>query len=54
MMYKPSPFSGLNIGIPTIFPIKGRGFVNQGSGLASKLHRPDLIFGILVDMQEIT
>ena len=33
MIDKP-PFKGLNIRIPTIIPIKGRGFINQGSGLA--------------------
>ena len=33
MMNKPLPFKGLNIRIPIIFPIKGRGFINYGSGL---------------------
>ena len=33
MINKPPPFKGLNIRIPTIIPIKGRGFINQGSGL---------------------
>ena len=30
------PFRGLNIGIPIVIPIKGRGFINQGSGLGYK------------------
>ena len=30
---KPPAFKGLNIRIPSIIPIKGRGFVNEGSGL---------------------
>ena len=38
MIHKPPPFKGLNIRIPIIIPIKGREFVNHGSGLAS----PDL------------
>ena len=33
MINKPPPFKGLNIGIPIITPIKGRGFMNQGSTL---------------------
>ena len=33
MINKPSPFKGLNIRIPTIIPLKGRGFINQGFGL---------------------
>ena len=33
MINNPLPFEGLNIGIPSIVPIKGRGFVNLGSGL---------------------
>ena len=33
MINKPPPFKGLNIRIPIIIPIKGRGFINQGSGL---------------------
>ena len=35
MINKPSPFKGLNIKIPIIIPIKGRGFINQGSGVLS-------------------
>ena len=27
------PFQGLDIRIPIIIPIKGRGFINHGSGL---------------------
>ena len=33
MIDKSPPFKGLNIGIPIIIPIKGRGLINQGSGL---------------------
>ena len=33
MINKPPPFKGLNIGIPITVPIKGRAFINQGSGL---------------------
>ena len=33
MMNEPPPFKGLNTRIPIIIPIKGRGFINQGSGL---------------------
>ena len=31
----PPPFKGLNIRIPTIIPIKGKGFINQGSAFNS-------------------
>ena len=30
MINKPPPVKGLNIGIPIIIPIKGKGFINQG------------------------
>ena len=33
MLNKLSPFKGLNVRIPSIVSIKGKGFVNQGSGL---------------------
>ena len=33
MINKPPPFKGLRIRIPTITPIKGRGFIDQGSGI---------------------
>ena len=33
MISKPPPVRGLNIRIPIITPIKGRGFMNQGSTL---------------------
>ena len=33
MIDKPPPFEDLNIRIPIIIPIKGRGFINQGSGV---------------------
>ena len=31
MINKPSPFKGLNVGIPVIIPIQGRRFINHGS-----------------------
>ena len=33
MINKPPPFKGLNIRIPIIITIKGRGFINPGSTL---------------------
>ena len=33
MINKPPPFKGLNIRIPIIIPMKGRGFINQGLGI---------------------
>ena len=33
MINKPVPFKDLNIRIPIRIPIKGRGFINHGSGL---------------------
>ena len=33
MITNPPPFKGLNIRIPIIIPIKGKGIINQGSGL---------------------
>ena len=33
MINKPPPFKGLKIRIPIIVPIRGRGFINQGSGV---------------------
>ena len=33
MINKPPPFKGLNIRILTIIPVKGRRFINHGSGL---------------------
>ena len=33
MINKPHPFKGLNIRIPKIIPIQGRGFINHGPGL---------------------
>ena len=35
MINKHPPFKGLNIKIPIIIPIEGRGFINQGSALGS-------------------
>ena len=37
MMNKLPPFKGLNIRIPILIPIKGRGVINQGSGLVLAL-----------------
>ena len=34
----PAPFKGFNIRIPIIIPIKGRGLINQGSGLCYFAH----------------
>ena len=34
MITKTSPFKELNIRNPIIIPIKGRGFINHGSGLS--------------------
>ena len=44
MIDKPPPFEGLNISIPIMIPIKGRGFVNQGFGFLGVmvLHVPHL------------
>ena len=33
MINNPPPFKGLNTRIPIIIPMKGRGFINQGSTL---------------------
>ena len=33
MINEPPPFKGPNIRFPIIIPIKGRGFINQGSTL---------------------
>ena len=33
MINKPPTFEDLNMRIPVIIPIKGRGFLNHGSGL---------------------
>ena len=38
MINKPPPFKGLNVRIPSIIPTKGRGFINQGSGLVYMNH----------------
>ena len=35
MINKPPPSKGLDTGIPIIIPIKGRGFINHGSGLGT-------------------
>ena len=36
MINEPPPFKGLNIRIPIMIPIKGRGCINQGSWLACR------------------
>ena len=40
MMNEPLPFKGLNMLMPIIIPTKGKGFINQGSGLlvSEELH----------------
>ena len=38
MINNPPPFKGLNIGIPIIMPIKGRGSINKGSGLSVSVY----------------
>ena len=40
MIADPSPLEGLNVGIPIITPIKGRGFINQGSLYSPPSHTP--------------
>ena len=35
MINEPLPFKGLNIRIPIIIPIKGKGFIDPGSALGS-------------------
>ena len=37
MINEPPPFKGLNIKIPIVIPIKGRGFINHVSGLVDCL-----------------
>ena len=37
MINKAPPFKGLNIRIPLIIPIKGRGFINRGSALGFRV-----------------
>ena len=33
LIHKPAPLKGLHIRMPIIVPVKGRGFIKQGSGL---------------------
>ena len=33
MINQPPPFKGLNIRIPILIPVKGKRFIDQGSGL---------------------
>ena len=40
MINRLPPFQGLNIRIPVITPIEGRGFMNQGSSLLPLLRPP--------------
>ena len=37
MINKPPPFKGLDISIPIIIPVKGRGFINHGSTLGFRV-----------------
>ena len=37
MIHKPPPFKGLNIRIPIIIPIKGKGLINHGSTLGFRV-----------------
>ena len=46
MINKPSPVKGLNVRIPITILIKGRGFINHGSGLSNKLTGPKTEFGL--------
>ena len=42
MINKSPPFKGLHImRIPVVIPIKGRGFINQGSTLVSRNRGPN-------------
>ena len=41
MINEPPPFQGRNIRIPIVIPMKGKGFLNQGSGLLGNLGAPD-------------
>ena len=54
MINKPTPFKGLNVRIPIIIPIEGRGFISQGSGLGedpSLLEiRDDFVYWLYVDV----
>ena len=38
----PAPFTGFNIWIPNIIPIKGRGFINPGLGYGVGTHQDDV------------
>ena len=48
MINKPPPFKGLNIRIPIVIPIKGRGFINQGSTLNPKAPRASFFASFVV------
>ena len=45
MINEPPPFKGLNIRIPMLIPIMGRGFLNKGSTLGFRVSQV-LIQGI--------
>ena len=45
MIHKPFPVKGLNIKIPIITPVKGRGFINQGSTLVEIQHHCRMAMG---------
>ena len=40
MINESPPFKGLHIRIPIIIPVKGKGFINQGSGLTCSTGAP--------------
>ena len=45
MISKPVPFKGFNTGIPIIIPMKGRGFISQGSTLGGLYRKMGAIRG---------
>ena len=49
MINKPPQFKGLTIRIPTITPITGKGFINQGSGLVFGASKNHLWVMLLID-----
>ena len=44
MIDQSHPFQGLNTRILLIIPIKGRGFINQGSGFFPSMERRPLLY----------
>ena len=47
MINKPPPFTDLNIRIPIIIPIKGRGFIHHGSGLGRNVQETNRLGRVL-------